>query len=188
MLNEMIGQPWDPKGARELEVIRHRPQTGPEPTIGRATEGRAPKTAGCYACRTGHGNHNKECKEKQAEWLENKRKEEQSARTETAESSSSSAVAGASEGGAAAAAAPSTKKRKEAPEEHVEMKEQEERGEKRKAEPTTADAALKAMRVEEMIAFINEIEADLKSLHESDFVPDSSLDPTKDQDLSLIHI
>ena len=72
LLNEMIGQPWDTRGARELEFIRHRPQTGPGPTVGRATEGRAPKTPGCYACKTGHGSHNKECKEKQAEWPENK--------------------------------------------------------------------------------------------------------------------
>ena len=126
LLNEMIGQPWDPKGARELEFIRHRPQTGPEPTIGRATEGRAPKTAGCYACRTGHGNHNKECQDKKKEWLENKRKEEQNAQVQNegaaSSSSSSSAPAGAEQGGAAAAAAPNTKKRKEAPEAHVEMK------------------------------------------------------------------
>ena len=62
------------------------------------------------------------------------------------------------------------------------MKPEEERGEKRKAEPASADEAMKAMRVDDMITFINEIEADLKSLHEDDFVADSSLDPVKDPD------
>ena len=67
LLDEMIGQPWDTKGAREPEIIRHRPQKGPEPVMGRATEGRAPKTEGCYACRTGHRNHNNDCKKARAD-------------------------------------------------------------------------------------------------------------------------
>ena len=61
LLDEMIGQPWDTRGTRELEFIRHRQPAG-DVTIGRASVGRAPKTAGCYACNSGHGNHSKACK------------------------------------------------------------------------------------------------------------------------------
>ena len=58
---------------------------------------------------------------------------------------------------------------------------QETRGEKRKAEPATTKEAIKAMRTEEMIAFICEIKEDLESLHEKDFFVDSgTLDPTQD--------
>ena len=99
----MIGQPWDPKGARELEFIRHRVPTGY--VSGRVTQGRAPKTEGCYACEHGHGNHSVGCKEKKAAWLAAKQKEEEEAKVqqkpEEPQAASSSGGGDPTEGGAA---------------------------------------------------------------------------------------
>ena len=114
LLDEMIGQPWDTRGARELESSAYRTVDSPEAPagpVGRATQGAFPKTAGCHACETGHGNHNKYCKAFKEIFLQEKKDKEDAA----AAAASSSSAPAAEQGGASAAAAPGRgEKRKEA--------------------------------------------------------------------------